>query len=408
MNDKINFQENNRLDSFSSFCYSYIGLMSGLYIFRKALKILDYLYTLCMLFLAIRALKYSIKKSLSDWTFVVKPYLLIISLLFSYSLVDFGFMLKNLTAITSMLIMGVIFLKKPNKAEISCFVKMLKICLLLNYVFSTIQLIVILVLHINIFYYLGYYLHIYDSLDTKLIENATRITGFIWDPYVLGMFCALGFFLFEKKITKIWILILLYFSFSRAGQLGLFAACLFYYWHDVKRYLKKEYFAMPLIMLLLVFIILLSPKIISLMDLDRGFSRNSAGWRRVEYITKLPEIWQADKNLSYVLFGGAPGYSGARYMLSSVSSMAKEMETTLYWGVETDWFGILIGRGIIGFIFYLLLYLKILLSKKNRINKAIAIAILFGGIGYVYDTAVFACFLVYFAGNYTSSICLKK
>lgn len=400
----IAYNKSETLNPLVSFCYAYIGLMSGLFIFRKAFKFLDYIYVLCMICLGIRSINFCLQNPLSDWTFVIKPYLLVISLLASFQLKDFSFLIKNLTAIASMLIMGMIFLKKPNKLESICFIKALKVCFVLNYIFASLQLIIIIIFKVNIFYYLGYYLHIYDSVNTDMVQNATRITGFIWDPYVLGMFCAVGFFIFTSKYMKLWVIILLYFSSSRAGQLGLLMACIIYYRHSVKRFLKKDCFALPLFFLTLFCIILCVPTIIDFLDLDRGFSRTSVGWRRVEYITKLPEVWSQDRNLLYIFFGGAPGYTGARYVLTSVDSMAKNTIFTLYWSVESDWFGILIGRGIVGFLGYFILHIKIILSKKSNLNRALVAAIFFGGIGYVYDTAIFSCFIVYFAGNFVDSI----
>ena len=169
--------------------------------------------------------------------------------------------------------------------------------------------------------------------------------------------------------------------------------------------MKKDHFATPLFCLCFVVFLSFIPSFINALDFDRGFSRKSQGWRRVEYITKIPEIWKEDNSPFLAIFGGAPAYTGARHVLTSVDSMAKKdslrlgKEKGIYWTVETDWFGILVGRGIFGFIVYLSLYLYIVFSKVNRKNKAVAIAVLMAGVGYYYDTAIFSMFTIYFAGT---------
>ena len=71
----------------------------------------------------------------------------------------------------------------------------------------------------------------------------------------------------------------------------------------------------------------------------------------------------------------------------------------LYWTVETDWFAILIGRGVFGLFVYLALFFCIFKKNIARTNKAIAMAVFAGGVGYYYDSAIFSCFMVYFCGS---------
>ena len=145
---------------------------------------------------------------------------------------------------------------------------------------------------------------------------------------------------------------------------------------------------------------LLIPRINEKMQLSRGFSKGSRGWSRVEYFTKPLEIWIADENPLFALFGGAPGYSGARYMFTSVDNIPKTIESDPYWTVESDWCSIIIGRGLYGFAVYCILFFSIFNSRKiKRKNKIISLIIFTGGIGYLYDTAIFTGFLLYFVGQ---------
>lgn len=389
----------------AKFCFFYIGLMTGLLIFRNVISILGLLYNLCVAYLAVRSVCICLKEksAVTIWPFHLKFLALCLSLVFSVYF-STKFFLKNLTALTSQFLMCFIFLKRPSVCEIKSFIKGFKIVLAINYAFALVQLIIIKIYGINIFYYLGFYLGLYDS--TNLAESAvSRITGLIWDPYVLGMFCAIGFFLFKKFWIKVFIIILLFFSYSRSGEIGFAAGFCYWIYPKMKKLCKKDVLVLPVLLFCFVPFLLLFPKALDKMDFSRGFDRNSQGWRRVEYITKIPEVWSEDGNPFLAFFGGAPFYTGARYMFTSVDSMAKrdtfrvsrgDEEKIYYWAVETDWFGLLIGRGIFGLFAYLSLFFYIFFMKISRTNKAIAMAVFTAGVGYYFDSAIFSCFMVYF------------
>lgn len=390
------------------FTFFYIGLMTGLFVFRNAFFLLGVIYNFCIFFLAFRALWLSTQDFvyLSIWPFRLKFFSLCFSLIFSLSFSSI-FFVRNFVALGSQFLMCVIFLKIPTEEEVKSFIKGFKIVLIINYIFAFFQLVVIKIKGINIFYYLGYYLGLYDSVSLAKIETS-RITGLIWDPYVLGMFCTLGFFLFKKKVVKIFVLVLLYFTFSRAGEVGFAVAFCYWILPKVRNFLKKDYISICIVLLLIASFILLLPKILESTNFYRGFSKESSGWRRIEYITKIPEVWISDKNIFLPIFGGAPFYSGARYIYTPVDSFirsdvyhqaAGDEEKIIYWVVESDWFSILIGRGLFGFFCYVILFFYILKMEVSRLNKSIALAIFFAGIGYYYDSAIFSSFMVYFAGS---------
>ena len=382
-----------------------VGLLSGLFVFRLIFPIFSLIYNAAIFYLALRSLFLLLRPNIpkTPWSFQIKFFSLALSLVFSL-VFGIDFFYKNFVALTSQFLMILIFLKKPTDEEAISYIGGFKISLMINYLFGVVQLLFILIKGINIFYPIGLYFGLYESVSASQ-EASTRVTGLVWDPYVIGMYCTLGFFLFKSRIVKALTVVLLYFSFSRAGEVGFICATLYYFFPVVKKWMKKDHFAMPLFCLCFVVFLSFIPNFINMLDFDRGFSRKSQGWRRVEYITKIPEIWKEDGNPFLAIFGGAPAYTGARHVLTSVNSMAKKdslrlgKEKSIYWTVETDWFGILIGRGIFGFIVYLSLYLYIVFSKVNRKNKAIAIAVLVAGVGYYYDTAIFSMFTIYFAGT---------
>ena len=381
-----------------------IGLLAGLFVFRLLFPVFALLYNGAVFYLALRSLFLLFRPNISKtpWAFQIKFFSLAISLVFSL-LFGLEFFYRNFAALASQFLMILIFLKNPTDGEAVSYINGFKISLMINYLFGLVQLLFILIKGINIFYPVGLYLGLYESVSASQ-EASTRVTGLVWDPYVIGMYCTLGFFLFKTRIIKILTIVLLYFSFSRAGEVGFICAALYYFFPVVKKWMRKEHLAMPLFCLCFFVFLAFVPIFIDVLDFDRGFSRKSQGWRRVEYITKIPEIWNADGNPFLAIFGGAPAYTGARHVLTSVDSKAKrdilrlKKEKRIYWTVETDWFGILIGRGIFGFLAYLSLYLYIVFSNCNRKNKAIAISVLMAGVGYYYDTAIFSMFTIYFAG----------
>jgi hypothetical protein len=382
----------------ADFCFFFLAFGVGIHIFRQVFPPFAFLYSVALLFVAVRSVYHCIffRCALSDSPFRLKLLAMLLSLTFSL-IFSTEFFVRNAVALTGQFLMCMVFLRKPKESEVRSFLLGFKITLFINYMFSLVQLFFILVFRVNIFYYLGYYIGLYENANLAE-RNISRVTGLIWDPYVIGMFCTLGFFIFKRKIMKIIILVILFFSYSRAGQVGFFCGVSYLIFPHVKKILKKDYFALPVVFIFLCAIVILLPVIIDVLDVDRGFSRSSSGWRRVEYITKIPEIWAADKNPCLVLFGGAPFYTGGRYMFTTVNSMAKG-EGGCYWCVETDWFGLLLGRGIFGILVYISLFLRILTKKVNRTNKAIALAIFVGGVGYLYDSAIFTSFMLYFCAT---------
>jgi hypothetical protein len=136
-------------------------------------------------------------------------------------------------------------------------------------------------------------------------------------------------------------------------------------------------------------------------DFNRGFGGASKhGNRRIEYVTFIPKIWTSDNSPLNIFLGGAPFYSGARFYFSQLKSDTNDTSTTEKWIIESDWSGIVLGRGVISFVYYLYIFLMIMLNQKNRKLKAISISILFAGIGYNYDLAIFINFILYFSSSF--------
>ena len=370
----------------------FIGLNTSLFIFRDAFSVVKFIYTASIVLFAMTSItKVYFGKAVGNGLYFIKILTFILSLLLSLNY-SMDFFIANFTGLFSLFLLAVMFLSKSSYEELDAFIAGYKLSLLIDFIYAGIQLVIILCTGININNFLLFYIGHTSSIDAKM---STRIAGLCWDPYLLGMFCATGFFLFKSKIFKLYILILLYFSSSRAGQVGWFAAFCFFYWKNIRRWLTPRRFA--LVSFCFLFLPLLLPKVFDALDFGRGFNKKSVGWRRVEYIIDIPRIWEADESIFPVLFGGAPYYTGARFYYSEIESMTNATIRRPLWTIETDWPGTILGCGIIGFIVYVLLYVHVLLHSKNKILKALCLAIFVGGIGYQYNLAVFSNIIFAFA-----------
>lgn len=378
-----------------SILFFYIGLNSTLNIFRDSIGSIYILYVLSMGGLACCSLVqlFFLEKKIGEWPFYLKIFSIIISLLVSY-IYGINFMMENLIGLSSIFLLAIIFIVKPQRIELEYFIKGYKYSLLIDFIYATIQLLVLLSTNMNINGYLYSFLNIDRDASWE-----TRIAGLCWDPYLLGMFCATGFFLFKSKWVKIWILVLLFFSYSRAGQVALLGGGVYYYYPIIKKKLSIRNFAFFLLCLS-VLLLFLFPIIFAKLDFGRGFTKESVGWRRVEHYTYFPKIWSNDKSIMQPLFGGAPYYSGARFYYSEVDSMCKRTISRYDWMIESDIAGILWSRGILGFFVHLFIYMYTIVKSRYRLLSTLAVVIFFGGIGYNYDLAIFTNMIVLFVMNY--------
>ena len=378
-----------------NFLFWFVGFNAAFFIFRDAFSIIKLAYTGAITLLSVLSIyRLFEEKRAGNLVFSLKMFGILMSLLLCYWQYDSEFFAREITGIAALFLMWGIFSRYPSDEECSLYLRGYKLSLVIDFIYAGIQLIILLAFNININNYLLFYIGTAEDISTKV---STRIAGLCWDPYVLGIFCATGFFLFKSKLIRLYILILLYFSSSRAGQLGLLAACIFCYWKDIKRRLNMRNICV--FFLILALIPLSVPFVVKALDLDRGFSRQSSGWRRVEYIVCVPDVWATDSSILPALFGGAPVNSGARFYYSGIPTVTNTESRTPFWAIETDFFGTIYGRGIVGFLIYIYFYLYIFLHSKNRLLKALCMCFFAAGIGYYFEFAIFSNFIFFFALN---------
>lgn len=387
------------MNKLKNYLFWYIGFNTTFFIFRDAFKIVKILYVASIVLLAffsVFSIFNKLNKLGNQWV-IFKLLIFIIALVLS-NCYGKEFFTKNLIGSTSIILISAIFMKKLEYEEVDYFIKGYKLSILIDFIYAGVQLIIILVYKININNYLLYYIGSRDEISDRITN---RIAGLCWDPYLLGMFCATGFFLFKNKLLRIYIVILLYFTFSRTGQVSFFVAFIYYYFPYIKK--RLNYKNVCLLFALLLFIPIIMPTILKKLDFNRGMNRQSAGWRRVEYFQKIPDILALDNNIIISLFGCAPYYSGARFYYSKLDTVTNRMEHTPYWGIECDYSSIILGRGIIGFLVYCIMYLTIIFSCRKRVVKTLALCFFVGGLGYSYDLAIFSNFIVFFTLNWNKS-----
>ena len=207
------------------FCYWYVGFNSLLMVFRYAIKLVMYSYVLCLMILAIHSILclFSRNHKKADTWLKLKLFSYIFALATSFTFsIEFG--IRNITNCISILIVLIIMLKCPGMKEYSAFMNGLKLSLGINLIYAGIELFIKVFFQYNITSTLLFLLKLRNDAMEHAQFIGTRTTGLSWDPYVLGGCCAVSFFLFKNKYFKLYILLILISSQSRAGTVGIIAA----------------------------------------------------------------------------------------------------------------------------------------------------------------------------------------
>ena len=371
------------INKLPEFLFWFIGLNATLNVFRYGLRPVMLLYTAALCGLAL----YTIARILFRRAALSSPLMLLrilslgLALLVSASYSG-GFFLRNLRDLLPVFLVFAIILAEPYESHCRSFYSGYRLSLIITMVYAGVQLVILKTAGVNITKYLVSALR----LGTFSTLEEGRLTGLCWDPYLLGIFCATGFFLFRSRWIRAYLLVLLYFSGSRAGQLGLLLALFVLLLPELLKRKWILYAACAGVIALL-----LLPRVL---HLGRGFNRESLGYRRIEYITLLPEVEEKDGSVVRFLTGGAPAYSGARFYYSGVKSLTNDTTPFAEWKIESDWIGILYGRGLLGMIVYFWFFLDLIRRQRDRSLRGLVLAVFFAGIGYYFESAVFINLLI--------------
>lgn len=217
-------------------------------------------------------------------------------------------------------------------------------------------------------------------------DGRMRPTGLSWEPANLALSLIIGYILSKNKTQKVLFIIGIILSTSR---IGIGAFCIIFALDMIKlikeRYkakkdlhIKRDVIIIVLVFMLFILSIFLLRKIKFLDYIYENInstihtiihiSQNPSANRHLEYYYRLPEIY-SHLNLFQILFGvgvTCAGYPYSKYL--NIYSTGK------VWTPETDYLSILLGNGLLGFIFYF--YWLFGIAKKNIKNyKLICIII---------------------------------
>lgn len=312
----------------------------------------------------------------------------------SYGIDIFKYNIKSQTTLNLIIYFFInTFLKKEN-SNFESFFKGLKIGIFSNLIWGSLEYIswIIYKFELNEFIF-GKVLeissggHPWSNIDYA--SNIIRVSGMSWDPLTIGMLTTIGFIIYKNKYLKLYSIVILILSKSRAGMLALVLVELFNFIKKINKIEKKK------VKLIRCIIILILPLIIFkgvsiILNSRNSFGKSKGDMRRAAYYTSAIEM-SINRNFLTFLFGGAPNSSGtllARNKEVAKKSYLNEGEDNIYWQIESDWAGILVGRGWIGLIGYIYIYILAYLKEKDEKIKNIILLFLFLGIGYYYDRSL--------------------
>lgn len=363
----------------ASFLYWFIGLNTAFHLFRNQYKIFMFLYIGAILCLLIRNTYLMILTR--KYAFGPVWIKLVAYLLSSMCAVFYGmdFFRNNLRSSMQVLLILICLLKRPTKEEFDSFMNGFKISVSVDIAFGVVEFLIYLIRRVNINAYLFAITGYTDGVRPDYL-HLWRISGFDWDPFIMGMFCLIMFFISEKGWKKFICLVILIASGSRAAIVG-FAGAIFFVYRDIFK--KRKYSIAIMISLVAAAIIL--PDI---MTRGQEWNIHSSGYKRVEFITMLPEV-VSSKNIIQQMFGGTSGYSGASFYYSGINCLTNSIQSDPLWAVENDWQGIIYGNGWFGLFAYLYFVYRYIKKQKNKNMKAIMIGVFFAGVGYFYDRAIY-------------------
>ena len=293
-----------------------------------------------------------------------------------------------------------IFLKIKNN-YIEEFLRGIKYTIFLNLVWATFELIL---WNLNGFALNDYIFRIVLKIETthtwlNIRNGNIRVCGFSWDPLNLGILSSMGYFLYKNKYMKSYSLVILYFTGSRAGQLGLILTILCNYILKNKFKLEEIIKKYLIILMLCIFGIWIYTNKIQNISATGDL-------RRKAYYLSAVKSTLINNELGSFLFGGSPFYSGN--ILASNEILVKETYlnermTTSNWKIESDWAHILTGRGWIGLISYfgLFIFSYFKIKEYNLQMSQMILLYFFAGIGYYYENSIFInILLIYVNQNY--------
>lgn len=356
--------------------YFFCALIFGIPIFTY-IPFGKFLIRSCELILIFFSFYDFIKYKKIKKTYLVFYFLMFFLYFFSGILVSSENLIRNVSFLIIPIFMIILssFLK-TNKYEMESYIKGIQLISLLNCIWSFFEF--------GFWKFFKYKLNevlflklLVSERTLSLVNEYTgkiRCTGLSWDPYFLGFFSLFTIIYSKKNFLKVLGLISLFLSESRNSQLTLVVYIIYKISKKItKKNLSYLYYNIFAYFCILVGIIYKLSNVIGVGDTRRKYY----------YLVWIYLLKERSIILSFL---GGSFYSGL--VLNSYPQYQKYFNLPpellrKEWFIESDWINIIIGRGIIGFIMYFLLF-YFLIRKKDKL-KEIYIVIFILGFGYLYE-----------------------
>ena len=246
-----------------------------------------------------------------------------------------------------------------------------------------------------------------ESYSSTLINLNGRLqlraTGLNYEPAAMSLIMILGICFDKKIIFKILYFIATILGMSRTGvvvaALCLCVPCILWIIQNWdKKIPTKDFLRFSILFLLGIILIALliwsvpylRDQFVSIIDRFFNMGENKDGSERhILYPIVSIGSWIFDLNIFEKLFGVGGRVSGVVFTNSPYVSSIMGFNNTMLtdaWEIECDYAAILLGNGIIGFIAYFLVIIKLLRSRDN-ILITLGVGILVYGIMYNAFTA---------------------
>ncbi len=363
-----------------------------------------------LIIIAFLSIYYFFKKKKVIFNFLLIYYMLIFISIFSgmeYSKQLFYKNLYSFSTVRILFFLIILSFYKISNLNVKSFISGLKIGIFINYIWGTLEFLLWEFLKIPLNHNIFYEILRMDVGHTwlNIRDGNIRVCGFSWDPLTIGMLSALGFFLYNNKYLKFYSLAILYLSGSRNSILACILTYLFICIYKSLRKNKK------LGILLIIGSLLISLTIVTYFSKYKNYE-SYGNSRRKQYYFSAIESTYINGNPILFLFGGSPIHTGRIFVENKELSQKTYLESNMfnsYWKIESDWAGILAGRGWIGLISYILLFCLSIYMVPDILLKKIIILFFFLGIGYYYETSLLInIILIYVNQNYILRIRRRK
>ena len=239
-----------------------------------------------------------------------------------------------------------------------------------------------------------------------------RITGLNFENSMFALVVSVGMTLEKNLLWKFFLMLMAVLSLSRTGWIMIagYSLLLFGRWFRKKKITIsfKRTFGILVVLVLALFAYFKNNAVqrqvsnILLRLTDTNALSISAS-RHILYYPYGIALWVTDASILQKFLGYGMRCSGIAFSQNShiATVVGIHEEFTSAWAVECDVIGLLLGGGLLVFLFYYITVLQIIRNKDNLFRDAVFV-ILVGGFTYHYHSISYVVFIEIFAAIETS------